>query len=427
MMTEAVPPGVADAFAFPAWSALPFIGLLLCVAVMPLLAAEWWHSNWSKTLVSFAFGLPVGIYVYQHDPAALAHTGLEYLAFVSLLGSLYVISGNIVLRGVGGGSPFSNTCVLLLGGLLANLVGTTGAAMLLIRPFLKANRHRPSRVHQIVFFILIVANCGGCLTPLGDPPLFLGFLKGVPFEWTLRLWKGWLVILSGLLVVFYILDRRLARTAPAAAPSEAVQIQGKFNILLLAGVVAAVLAAGFWVHPQFGEIVAPLFQSVVLAVLAVVSLMATPRSLREENEFSWHPFLEVVVLFVGIFTAMIPALSLLQTKGASLGVSEPWHYFVATGVLSAFLDNAPTYLAFFTLSQYLPDEVAGTTHRVLQAISSGAVFFGALTYIGNGPNFMVKAIAEHAGIRMPSFFGFLGWSLAILGPLLLLVALLFFR
>jgi len=427
MTTEAVLSGIADAHAFPAWSALPFVGLLLCVAVMPLLAPTWWHSNWSKTLVSFAFGLPVGIYVYRHDPAALAHSGLEYLAFVSLLGSLYVISGNMVLRGVGGGTPFSNTGLLLLGGLLANLVGTTGAAMLLVRPFLKANRHRPSRVHQVVFFILIVANCGGCLTPLGDPPLFLGFLKGVPFEWTLRLWKEWLVILGGLLVMFYVIDRRLSGSAPAAPPPEAIEIRGGFNILLLAGVIAAVLATGFWVHPQYGEVVAPLFQSAVLAVLTLVSMMATPRSLRKENEFSWHPYLEVVVLFVGIFTAMIPALSLLRTKGASLGVSEPWHFFLATGGLSAFLDNAPTYLAFFTLAQYLPDEVAGTTHRALQGISSGAVFFGAMTYIGNGPNFMVKAIAEHSGVRMPSFFGFLGWALATLGPLLVLVALLFFR
>jgi Na+/H+ antiporter NhaD/arsenite permease-like protein len=427
MMTEAVLPGVADAYAFPAWSALPFVGLLVCVAVMPLLAPAWWHSNTCKTLVSFAFGIPVGIYVYLRDPAALAHTGLEYLAFVSLLGSLYVISGNMVLRGLGGGTPFSNTCLLLLGGLLANLVGTTGAAMLLIRPFLKANRHRPSRVHQIVFFILIVANSGGCLTPLGDPPLFLGFLNGVPFWWTLRLWKEWLVILGGLLLMFYIIDRRRSGTAAPDAPPEAVRIEGAFNILLLGGVIASVLAAGFWIQPHYGDVVAPLFESAVLAALALVSLMATPRALRQENEFSWHPYLEVVVLFVGIFTAMIPALSLLRTKGPSLGVSEPWHFFLATGALSAFLDNAPTYLAFFTLAQYLPDEVAGTTHRALQAISSGAVFFGALTYIGNGPNFMVKAIAEHAGIRMPSFFGFLGWSLATLGPLLLLVALLFFR
>jgi Na+/H+ antiporter NhaD/arsenite permease-like protein len=420
-----------DAISFPMWASLPFAGLLLSVAVMPLLAEKWWHSNWSKAIVSFAFGLPVGIYIYLRDPAALAHSGLEYLAFVSLLGSLYVISGNVVVRGTVAGTPAFNTCLLLLGGLLANLVGTTGAAMLLIRPFLKANKHRPSRVFQVVFFILIVANCGGCLTPLGDPPLFLGFLKGVPFQWTLRLWKEWMVVLAALLTLFFIFDRRSSRQASGTSapegPPEPIRIAGGFNLLLLLGVIATVLAGGFWVHPLYGETAAQLFQSGVLAALALVSLIQTPRALREENEFSWHPYLEVVVLFIGIFTAMIPALAMLRTKGPALGVSAPWHYFVATGGLSAFLDNAPTYLAFLSLAQYLPDEVAGTTHQVLQAISSGSVFFGALTYIGNGPNFMVKAIAEHAGIRMPSFFGYLGWSLAILGPVLVAVALLFFR
>lgn len=421
------PPPVA----FPIWASLPFAGLLLSVAVLPLLVPKWWHSNWSKTLVSLAFGLPVGFFLYSRDPAALAHSGLEYLAFVSLLGSLYVISGNVVVRGTVAGSPAANTCLLLLGALLANAIGTTGAAMLLIRPYLKANRHRTSRVHQIVFFIMIVANCGGCLTPLGDPPLFLGFLKGVPFEWTLRLWKEWLVVLGSLLTLFFLIDWRSSRkpsgTAPPDGPAEPIRIAGGFNLLLLVGVIGTVLAGGFWVHPLYGEVAAQLFQCSVLAALALVSLARTPRSLREENEFSWHPYLEVVVLFVGIFTAMIPALAMLRTKGPSLGVSAPWHFFLATGGLSAFLDNAPTYLAFLSLAQYLPDEVAGTTHRVLQAISSGSVFFGALTYIGNGPNFMVKAIAEHAGIRMPSFFGYLGWTLATLGPVLVLVALVFFR
>jgi Na+/H+ antiporter NhaD/arsenite permease-like protein len=422
---------VADPVQFPTWTALPFAGLLLTVAVMPLVAPKWWHSNASKALVSLLFGLPVGVYIYLRDPAELAHSALEYLAFVSLIGSLYVISGNIVVRGIVTGTPASNTFLLLIGALLANFVGTTGAAMLLIRPFLKANRRRASRVHQVVFFILVVANCGGCLTPLGDPPLFLGFLKGVPFEWTLRLWKEWLVVLGALLFLFLVIDsrrsRHLAADAPPEGPAEPLGMAGARNLALLVGVIGAVLASGFWVHPQYGEAAALIFQCAVMAALALVSLLGTPRSIRQENEFSWHPYLEVVILFVGIFTAMIPALAILRSHGPSLGITHPWQFFALTGGLSAFLDNAPTYLAFLSLAQNFPDEVAGTTHRILQAISSGAVFCGALTYIGNGPNFMVKAIAEHSGVEMPSFFGFLGRSLAILGPILLAVALLFFR
>ncbi|HLY11441.1 MAG TPA: sodium:proton antiporter [Planctomycetota bacterium] len=431
MLTPDVLLVASDPLAPPVWSAVPFAGLLLCIAALPLVAPEWWHSNRNKAIVSCAFGIPVGIYAAFRDPASLAHTALEYLAFVSLLGSLYVISGNIVIRGSLPGTPASNTLLLAGGALLTNLVGTTGAAMLLIRPFLKANRNRPSRVHQVVFFILIVANCGGCLTPLGDPPLFLGFLKGVPFEWTLRLWKEWLLLLGCLLACFYLLDRRLLRSSPPEAategPGEPVRIAGKANIALLVGVIGVVLAGGFLIHPRYGETAAQLFQSGALGALAVVSLISTPKTLRQENEFSWHPYLEVAILFAGIFTAMIPALSILRTLGPSLGISKPWQFFFMTGGLSAFLDNAPTYLAFLSLAQNFPDEVAGTTHRILQSISSGSVFFGALTYIGNGPNFMVKAIAEHRGVKMPSFFGYLGWSLSFLGPVLLIIALLFFR
>jgi len=423
---------MTDPAALPLWSALPFAGLLVSVAVFPLVAPHWWHSNRHRALVSFSFGIPVAIYVAFRNPAALGLAALEYAAFISLLGSLYVISGNVCVRGTLPGTPAANTLLLAFGAVLTNLVGTTGAAMLLIRPFLKANRGRPSQAHLVIFFILIVANCGGCLTPLGDPPLFLGFLKGVPFQWTLRLWKEWAFVVGSLLVMFYVWDRRCgpaATNSPAsgvAAPQQ-FRIEGKFNLLLLLGVIGTVLAGGFWVHTAYGEVAAQVFQCVVMGALAIASLLLTPRSLREENEFSWHPFVEVVVLFAGIFAAMIPALSILQSRAPSLGVTEPWQFFLATGGLSAFLDNAPTYLAFLSLAQQLPDEVAGTTHGVLQAISCGAVFFGALTYIGNGPNFMVKAIAEHAGIPMPSFFGFLGWALLLLGPLLLATDFLFMR
>jgi Na+/H+ antiporter NhaD/arsenite permease-like protein len=412
----------------PLWSVAPFAGLLLSVAVLPLLAHDWWHKNRNKALVSLLFGVPIAIYIGFRDPGALVHALVEYLAFISLLGSLYIISGGVRLKGSLPGTPASNAALLAFGAVLANFAGTTGAAMLLLRPFLVANRSRQGKVHLVVFFILVVANCGGCLTPLGDPPLFLGFLKGVPFLWTLRLWKEWLFVCGALIAVFYILDRKRFRAEGAAPPpKEALALEGGANLALLVGVIGVVLAGGFWVQPRFGEMAAQLFQCGALAALAGLSYATTPSARRDANEFSWHPFMEVVVLFVGIFAAMIPALAVLKTRGSSLGVSQPWHFLWATGSLSGVLDNAPTYLAFLSMAQYLPDEVAGTTQDVLTAISCGAVFFGALTYIGNGPNFMVKAIAEHAGVKMPSFFGYLAWSAAVLVPVLLGMTLLFFR
>jgi Na+/H+ antiporter NhaD/arsenite permease-like protein len=374
----------------------------------------------------------VAAFVAFRDAPLLGHAALEYLAFVCLLGSLYVISGGIRVAGSLAGTPLANTGLLALGAALANLIGTTGAAMLLIRPLLRANQGRASRVHLVVFFILIVANCGGCLTPLGDPPLFLGFLRGVPFEWTFRLWKEWLAVVGVLLAIFNFCDRRAFRREDIASPADPgeaverrqpVRLQGFANLFLLLGVVGVVLASGFWIYPGLGETASLILQSLAMAALAGISLRITPREVRESNGFSWHPFVEILVLFAGIFSAMVPALAVLRTRGAALGVSEPWQYFWATGLLSALLDNAPTYLAFLSLAQHLPDEVAGTTHATLAAVSLGAVFFGALTYIGNGPNFMVKAIAEEAGVRMPSFFGYLGWSATILLPLLALLTL----
>jgi Na+/H+ antiporter NhaD/arsenite permease-like protein len=326
------------------------------------------------------------------------------------------------------GTPLTNAALLVFGALLANVVGTTGAAMLLLRPYLVANRARQKKVHLVVFFILIVANCGGCLTPLGDPPLFLGFLKGVPFTWTLQLWKEWLFVCGLLLLVFYILDRKRFRAEGAVrAPREALFLDGAGNLAILAGVIGVVLAGGFWVQPRFGGTAAQIFQSAALTLLAVLSYATTPDARRRANDFSWHPFVEVAVIFIGIFAAMIPALAALQNHGASLGVSRPWQFLWTTGFLSGLLDNAPTYLAFLSMAQYLPDQVAGTTNEVLAAISCGAVFFGAGTYIGNGPNFMVKAIAEHAGVEMPSFFGYLAWSSAVLLPVLAAMTLIFFR
>lgn len=428
-------PAVASA-AFPLWTVVPFVGLLLSIALVPLFAAHWWHDNRNKAKLSLLFGAPAVLLALAYDLPALGHTALEYLAFVCLLGSLYTISGGIRVSGSLAGTPLANTALLALGAVLANFVGTTGASMLLIRPFLRANYRRKARVHLVVFFIFIVANCGGCLTPLGDPPLFLGFLKGVPFQWTLSLWKEWLTVVGALLVLFNLYDQHRFHREDLDSPDdldvvvehhEPVRLQGVFNFLFLFGVIGAVLASGFWIYPRWGETAALLSQSAAMAALGAASYALTPKQLHRDNDFSWHPFVEVLLLFAAIFAAMIPALDVLKSHGAALGVSQPWQYFWATGSLSAFLDNAPTYLAFLSMSQYLPDEIVGTTAGTLAAISCGAVFFGAMTYIGNGPNFMVKAIAEHAGIRMPSFFGYLGWSLIVLAPLMILVTLIFFR
>ncbi len=421
---------------FPLWTMIPFVGLLLSIAIVPLVASHWWHDNRNKAKLSALFGIPSILIAFGYDRHALGHTALEYMAFVCLLGSLFTISGGIRVAGSLAGTPLANTAILALGAVLANFVGTTGASMLLIRPFLRANVRRKARVHLVVFFIFIVANCGGCLTPLGDPPLFLGFLRGVPFQWTLNLWKEWLAVVGALLVLFNLYDQHRFHREDLASPKdldeevehhEPLRLKGIYNFLFLLAVIAVVLASGFWIYPRWGETSALLCQSVAMALLGAVSYAVTPRSLHRENQFSWHPFVEVLLLFAGIFAAMIPALAVLGTHGASLGVSRPWQYFWATGSLSSFLDNAPTYLAFLSMAQYLPDEIVGTTSAALTAISCGAVFFGAMTYIGNGPNFMVKAIAEQAGVRMPSFFGYMAWSLVVLGPLFIAVTLVFFR
>lgn len=420
----------------PLWTVVPFIGVLLSIAILPLLAGHWWLDNRNKAKIAILFGIPAAIIVLIHDPEALGHTALEYLAFVSLLGSLFAISGGVRVSGSLAGTPLANTGMLALGAVIANLVGTTGAAMLLIRPYLAANRRRASRVHLVVFFIFIVANCGGLLTPLGDPPLFLGFLRGVPFQWTLGLWKPWLAVVGTLLVLFNLYDQHRFHKEDLASSEDLdevverhdpVRLEGVYNLLLLGGVIGTVLASGLFLHPRYGETFSLVVQSAVMAALAGGSLWVTPKRLRDENAFSWHPFIEVMVLFAAIFAAMIPALSVLRTQGAALGMSRPWQFFWVTGSLSAFLDNAPTYLAFLSMAQHLPDEIVGTSHAALGAISCGAVFFGATTYIGNGPNFMVRAIAEHAGIRMPSFFGYLGWSLVVLMPVFAAITFVFFR
>ncbi len=414
----------------PLWSIAPFAALLLAIAVLPLTARHWWESNRNKAVVSLILGAPVGIWMGVLDVHVVAEVGGEFFSFIVLLGALYIISGGIYVRGAPSGTPLINTATLAIGSLLASVIGTTGASMVMIRPFLRANAHRTHRTHLVVFFILLVANIGGSLTPLGDPPLYLGFLRGVPFFWTLNLWGPWALGVGSLLIVFHFVDDYWFERDDLATPGSLVEevhqrapmrIEGKVNILYLGGVIAAAFSSGVW-HWPFGV------REAVMAALTLASLRTTPAALRKENEFTYHPIVEVAVLFAGIFLSMIPALAILNARGAALGIERPWEFFWATGILSGFLDNAPTYLTFLSLAQGLdlPAEVAGVPHAVLAAISVGAVFMGANSYIGNGPNFMVKSIAEAAGVRMPSFFGYLVRVQLVLLPLYAVLTWLFF-
>jgi Na+/H+ antiporter NhaD/arsenite permease-like protein len=423
---------IALGLSLPLWSVVPFAGLLLSIALLPLFAPALWARHYATACL--AFGVPVAGFFLLRAPRELLHAVLEYASFIILLASLFTISGGILLRGTLRGSAGVNCAILAVGAALANVFGTTGASMLLIRPLLRANAHRRRVAHVVVFFIFVVANIGGALTPIGDPPLFLGYLRGVPFFWTLRaMGLLWAVACALVIGVFYLVDRRAfaldtvadgdPEAVRAGAPEMAAEanervplsIEGKINLLLLFVVIGAVFLPTPW-------------REMAMAAAAAVSVWKTPAKVREENEFTWYPIEEVAILFAGIFATMIPALLILKAHGAELGVVTPAHFFWATGVLSSFLDNAPTYLAFFSLAQGVggTQTVAGVPAPLLQAIGAGAVFMGANSYIGNAPNFMVKAIAEEAGVRMPSFFGYMAWSCGILLPIFALLTLLFF-
>jgi Na+/H+ antiporter NhaD/arsenite permease-like protein len=430
--------------ALPFWTVLPFAGLLLAIALMPLFAAHFWERNANKALVAALFSLPVVLELasFGHEGVhQLVEKGQEYLSFILLLLALFVITGGIVVRGSLSGTPLVNTGILGLGAVLANLIGTTGASVLLIRPVLRANAPRERKVHLVVFFIFIVSNCGGLLTPLGDPPLFLGFLKGVPFEWTLSLWKEWLLVNGALLVLFNVWDQRVLDQEELERPGSQLEevmhhaplrIEGLHNAGFLLGVVALIFFAGRAELP-YGV------PQAAMAGLAAVAWLATPARLRHDNGFTWSPIVEVAVLFAGIFVTMAPALLLLNTHAASLGVREPWQFYWASGSLSSFLDNAPTYLTFSAAAaglhglslegRYLAELLAqgDSGAKLVAAISCGSVMMGANSYIGNGPNFMVKAIAEEAGVRMPSFFGYMAYSVGILIPLFVVVTFVFMR
>jgi Na+/H+ antiporter NhaD/arsenite permease-like protein len=448
--------GHALGASLPAWSILPFAGILLSIALMPLLAPHVWHRHYPKFAAGWAVVFAVPFLVAHGSEAwhEIAHIYLaDYLPFIILLWGLFTVAGGIVVGGTLHGTPALNTGILLLGTAIASFTGTTGAAMLLVRPILRANAHRKRRVHIVVFFIFLVANIGGSLTPLGDPPLFLGFLHGVPFFWTLHLLPHLAVAAVVLLCLFYLIDRwhvRREAAAPAAGgPREPLRVQGLRNVPLLLGILGGVLLSGLWRGPEIevlgvGLGVESLLRDAIVLLMGGLSIALTPRRLRETNAFSWEPIREVAWLFAGIFMTIIPALLMLKAGEAGpMGwlvhaVQSPAQFFWVTGILSSFLDNAPTYLTYFNtlLGRHYPGipEAQAVARLVveqkiaLEAIAVGAVFMGANTYIGNAPNLMVRSIAEEAGVGMPSFFGYvLRFTVPILLPLFLLIGLLFYQ
>ncbi len=446
----------------PLWSAIPFAGILLSIAIFPLVAPEFWHHHFGKVSAfwGLSFFIPFFIF-FRHEAIheTLHIIFLDYIPFIILLWALYTVSGGILVKGTLKGTPPVNLLIILIGTFLSSWIGTTGSAMLLIRPIIRANKHRKHKTHIIVFFIFLVANIGGSLTPLGDPPLFLGFLHGVPFFWTFNLIKEMGFVSIILLLLFFIIDTYYYKkeseeslTNMDSVEKEPLKIVGLHNIIFLLGIIGGVLLSGFWhpgkvnilsVHVEIENIV----RNVILVIMGLLSLWTTKKSIREENEFTWFPIKEVAILFAGIFVTIIPAIAILKAgdKGSLAWlmktVKDPEHYFWATGILSSFLDNAPTYLTFLNsaLGQLIYSHTPGITEvqaihnmianhpQYLVAISIGAVFMGANTYIGNAPNFMVKSIAEEYKIEMPSFFGYMiKYSIPILVSTFIIVTIVFF-
>ena len=418
----------------PLVTALPFVVLLFAIALLPLAVPAWWHHNRNKALVAAVIALPILIYLWFRAPVLLTEKLEEYLGFIVVIGSLFVITGGIHIQGSLAGTPVVNTGLLGFGAVLANLLGTTGASVLLIRPLLRANKRRKRVAHIVIFFIFIVSNCGGLLTPIGDPPLLLGYLKGVPFDWTLRLWPQWLALNGILLVIFNFWDQWALDKDEKELPGsqheevlihEPLRIQGFVEcVVLLLVIWSLVRGAPWW----------------VFVGLALVGFLGGSGERRAKNLFTFTPIIEVTILFAAIFVTMAPVLEILNGWAArpDFALRTPLHFFWASGTLSSVLDNAPTYLAFAASAAGLHDVAPHGSYigglaadpnaaKLLAAVSTGSVFMGANTYIGNAPNFMVKAIAEESGVQMPSFFGYMGYSLLVLMPLYVLVAMLFIR
>jgi Na+/H+ antiporter NhaD/arsenite permease-like protein len=449
--------------ALPLWTGLPFAGMLLSIALFPLLAPGFWHRHYRKVAVAWALVLFAPFFVQYQVLAAvrLAEVLLvDYVPFLILLWGLYTVSGGIYLRATLVATPALNAAFLVTGLVLASLMGTTGASMLLIRPMLRANHWRKHNAHVFVFFIFLVSNLGGLLTPLGDPPLFLGFIHGVPFFWTLRLFPEYLFVSALVLALFVALDTRMVRREIERRPSHepphrrtSFKVEGAHNFLLLVGILGAVLLSGLWhtpglawfgVHFEYRNLV----RDLLIVVIGLVSIASTPRAVREDNAFTWEPIKEVAYLFFGIFVTIIPVLMILKagTEGSAavvvMAATQPWQYFWLSGLLSSFLDNAPTYLTFMAmalgqlgidtahvtaaLTGGMPGPASDQFAMLLRAVSCGAVMMGANTYIGNAPNFMVLSIAREHGVKMPSFFGYMLWSGLVLVPAFVLVTIVFF-
>jgi len=428
----------------PLWCSIPFVVMLLAIATGPLIAKKWWGENKNKLLVSLFLGIPVIVYMLVNGLSeSLVDTiAYDYVPFMVLLGSLFVITGGIHLSGDIKASPLNNTLFLGVGYILASIMGTTGAAMLLIRPVITTNQERKYTTHTILFFIAAVANCGGLLTPLGDPPLFMLYLRGAEFTWFLNLFPEWIFTGTLLLLIYYFVDRYYYKKedwvdiAEDYIHVEPIRISGNINFLFLTGVVISVAFINKGNIPMMGEEHASIWlkylREIVLVILTGMSLYYTKSEVRKSNKFTWEPIIEVAYLFLGIFVTMAPTLIWLAKNAASFGVTEPWQFLYASGTLSSFLDNTPTAVAFYDLAHGLPAALSGTTmvagvpEILLKAICVGAVFFGSMTYIGNGPNFMVKSIAEESGIKMPGFFAYMWrFSLIVLLPIYILVQLIF--
>ncbi len=444
-----------DGSQLSAWWGLPFAGVLLSIAVLPLLATRLWHHHYGKITAAWALAFLIPYALSQglgSAGVALVHVLFgEYIPFILLLTALFTVAGGIYIRGNLHGTPALNCLILLIGAVLASFMGTTGASMLMLRPLIRANDNREHKAHVIVFFIFIVSNAGGSLTPLGDPPLFLGFLQGVDFFWTVRaLLPQTLFLIGSLLLIFWLIDswfykREGVLPVDPTPYTRRIGFDGGFNFVLLLAIMGLVLMSGFWKSSVVFDIAGTqvglpgLVRDIGLLVVTLVSLRLTPAKVHADNDFSWAPMQEVAKLFAGIFVTIIPVIAMLKagTSGPFSAVvqavtlpngqPDPFMYFWASGLLSSFLDNAPTYLVFFNTAGGNAQELMTTLAPTLAAISAGAVFMGANSYIGNAPNLMVKAIAEDRGIRMPSFFGYMAWSGVVLLPLFILMSLIWFR